>query len=287
VGIVLECVVNISEGRREQVLAELAAACGPALLDVHADPDHHRSVFTLAGPEVEEAALALAQVALDRIDIVAHRGVHPRLGAVDVVPFVALDGEGAEAVDAARRWAERAAAELGVPAFLYGEADPAGRSLPETRRGAFTTRAPDFGPAVPHPSFGAMAVGARPVLVAINCELEGSELEDARSVARAVRRRDGGLAGVRALAFPLASRSRVQVSMNLVDLETTGIEAACEEVRRLVQEAGREVTAVELVGLAPAAELGRLSPGFLAWSGIDPGRSIEARLAATGLTGGG
>jgi glutamate formiminotransferase len=288
VGIVLECVVNVSEGQQEQVLAELATACGPALLDVHADPDHHRSVFTLAGPEVEGAALALAQVALDRIDIAAHRGVHPRMGAVDVVPFVALEAATpAAAVEAARRWARRAAAELGVPVFLYGEADPAGRSLPETRREAFTTRAPDFGPAVPHRSFGAMAVGARPVLVAINCELEGAELEDAREVARAVRERDGGLAGVQALAFPLASRERMQVSMNLVDLEATGIEAACEEVRRLVRAAGREVAAVELVGLAPAAELRRLSPGFLAWSGIDSLRSIESRLAAAGLAGGG
>jgi glutamate formiminotransferase / 5-formyltetrahydrofolate cyclo-ligase len=284
---VLECVVNVSEGRREDVLAELAGACGPALLDVHADVDHHRSVFTLAGPEVEETALALARVALSRIDITDHRGVHPRLGAVDVVPFVALEGDSGAAVSAAQRWAARAAAELGVPVFLYGQADPADRSLPETRREAFTSRAPDFGPPVPHPSFGAVAVGARPVLVAVNCELEGLELDDAGRLAGEVRERDGGLHGVRALAFPLASRGRVQVSMNLVDLAATGVEAACEAVRRLAREAEGEVAAVELVGLAPAAELDRLSPGFLVWSGLDPGRSIEARLAAAGLTGGG
>jgi glutamate formiminotransferase len=128
-----------------------------------------------------------------------------------------------------------------------------------------------------------VAVGARPLLVAVNCELEATELEDASRLASAVRERDGGLPGVRALAFPLASRGRVQVSMNLVDLEATGIEAACEEVGRLVRESGGQVAAVELVGLAPAAELGRLSPGFLAWSGIDPERSIESRLAAAGL----
>lgn len=283
----LECVVNVSEGRREEVLAELAAACGPALIDLHSDADHHRSVFTLAGPEVEEAALALARVALGRIDISAHRGVHPRMGAVDVVPFVALDGERKRAVEAARHWAEDLAAELGVPAFLYGEADARGRSLPLTRREAFTARAPDFGPSVPHPSFGAVAVGARPLLVAVNCELEGTGLDEAAGVARAVRERDGGLPGVRALAFPLASRERVQVSMNLVDLNATGIEVACAEVRRLVRESGGQVAGVELVGLAPAAELGRLSPGFLAWSGIDPERSIESRLAAAGLADGG
>jgi glutamate formiminotransferase len=129
-----------------------------------------------------------------------------------------------------------------------------------------------------------VTVGARPALVAVNCEMEGMELEEAARVAASVRERDGGLPGVRALAFPLASRGRVQVSMNLVDLEKTGIEAACEEVRRLAE--GRVAT-VELVGLAPAAELDRLSPGFLAWSGIDPGRSIEARLTAAGLAGGG
>jgi glutamate formiminotransferase / 5-formyltetrahydrofolate cyclo-ligase len=284
----LECVANVSEGRREDVLAELAAACGAALLDLHHDLDHNRSVFTLAGPEVEEAAMTLARVALTRIDITEHRGVHPRLGAVDVVPFVALEGEAPEeAVAAARRWAASVAAELAVPVFLYGEADPAGRSLPETRREAFTSRVPDFGPADPHPRFGAVAVGARPVLVAVNCEAEGLELEEAGRLAGEMRERDGGLPGVRALAFPLYSRGRVQVSMNLVDLAATGMEAACEAVRRLVREAGGEVTAVELVGLAPASELKRLSHGFLAWSGIDPGRSIEARLAAAGLTGDG
>jgi glutamate formiminotransferase len=282
---VLECVVNVSEGRRQEVLDELAAACGRALLDVHSDPDHHRSVFTLAGPEVEDAASALARVALERIDITTHRGVHPRMGAVDVVPFVSLAGGGRGlAAETAQRWARRLAADVGVPAFLYGEADPAGRSLPETRRAAFVSRPPDFGPPVPHPRFGAVAVGARPVLVAVNCEIEGMAVEDAARVAAAVRERDGGLPGVRALAFPLASRDRVQVSMNLFDLEKTGIEAACQEVRRL---SGGRVVAVELVGLAPAGELDRLSPEFLAWSGIDLTASIEARLTAAGLAGGG
>jgi glutamate formiminotransferase len=297
---VLECVVNISEGRRPDVVAAVAAACGPVLLDVHTDPDHHRSVLTLAGPadQVAEAALALAREAVERIDLSAHTGVHPRLGAVDVVPFVPLAsgpdatasaGRGLEGAGVvARRWSERVAAELQVPVFLYGAADSAGRSLPEVRREAFRGRKPDFGPPQPHPTAGAMAVGARPVLVALNCELapggEGTEadLAVAREVATQVRERDGGLSGVRALGFALASRGRAQVSMNLTDLAATGVEAACEAVRRAARGRGGDVTAVELVGLLPAAELERCSDRFLSWSGLSPERTIEARLRQPG-----
>ena len=295
----LECVVNISEGRRTEIVAEVAAACGSSLLDVHTDPDHHRSVLTLAGPagEVREAALALARAAVERIDLSSHTGVHPRLGAVDVVPFVPLDmvpsgpasrrpnAAGLDrAAEVARRWARRAADELGVPVFLYGAADPAGCSLPDVRRTAFRERDPDFGPPGPHPTAGAMAVGARPLLVAVNCELGPSgnldvDLAVARSVARVVRERDGGLPGVRALGFALGSKGRGQVSMNLTDLAATGVEAACEAVRRAVADRGGHVTAVELVGLLPAAEFERCSQNFLAWSGMSPDQTIEARLA--------
>ncbi|MGH9011980.1 MAG: glutamate formimidoyltransferase [Acidimicrobiia bacterium] len=288
--------MNISEGRRPEVVEAVAAACGPALLDVHVDPDHHRSVLTLAeeAPGVTEAAMALARAAIDRIDLSGHSGVHPRLGAVDVVPFVPLDGM-AESVEAggdglelagkvARRWGERAADELGVPVFLYGAADPAGRTLPDVRRTAFRERRPEFGPHEPHPTAGAMAVGARPVLVALNCELAvgggglEADLEVARAVAREVRERNGGLPRVRALGFPLPSKGRAQVSMNLTDLASTGVEAACEAVRRATAERGGEVTAVELVGLLPAAELERCSGEFLSWSGLSADRTIEARL---------
>jgi glutamate formiminotransferase len=297
---VLECVVNISEGRRPEVVAALAAACGPALLDVHTDPDHNRSVLTLAGQadQVAEAALALARAALTAIDLWGHSGVHPRLGAVDVVPFVPLEPgdtgstagpQGLEgAGEVARAWGERAAKELGVPVFFYGAADPAGRALPDLRRTAFRERRPDFGPSEPHPTAGAMAVGARPVLVAINCELAAggggleADLAVARAVAREVRERDGGLPGVRALGFALESKGRAQVSMNLTDLASTGVEAACESVRREATERGGDVTAVELVGLLPAAELGRCSEAFLAWSGLSSERTIEARLGAGG-----
>jgi glutamate formiminotransferase len=265
-------------------------------LDVHSDRDHNRSVLTMAGSadEVAGSALALARAAVERIDLSAHSGVHPRLGAVDVVPFVLLDDaepDGPAATGAvARAWGERAAAELGVPVFLYGSADPGGRSLPEVRRRAFLERRPDFGPAQPHPTAGAMAVGARPILVALNCELApggghgalDTDLAVARAIARAVRERDGGLPGVRALGFSLASKGRAQVSLNLVDLAATGVEAACAGVRRAAAEHGTEVTAVELVGLLPAAELERCSGEFLAWSGLSPDRTIEGRLRGSG-----
>lgn len=278
----LECVVNVSEGRRRDVIDAIGAACGPALLDVHADPDHHRSVFTLAGPaerDAVDAAHALARAVAERLDVSTHEGVHPRLGALDVVPFVALDGNTDVAVDAARAFAEWIAAEVGVPAFLYGEADPDGRSLPEVRRDAFTRRPPDHGPAEPHPRLGAVAVGARPPLVAVNCDLDRDDVTLAREIAAQVRERDGGLPGVRALGFELASRGRAQVSMNVTRLEACGVERACTAVRRLAYEGGADVERVELVGLVPAAELERCSPEFVAWSGIGPDHTIEARLA--------
>ena len=154
----LECVVNVSEGQSAEMLATLGAACGPALLDVHTDGDHHRSVFTLAavgGTAVVDAALALTRAVAGELDISGHAGVHPRLGAVDVVPFVALDGAfEAAAVACARSYGAAVAGELGVPAFLYDAADPEGRTLPSIRRDAFRARIPDFGPAEPHPQLG-------------------------------------------------------------------------------------------------------------------------------------
>jgi glutamate formiminotransferase len=267
------------------VLRALKAACGVALLDEHHDADHNRSVFTLAGGDVEPAVQALARVAVEQIDLRDHDGVHPRLGVVDVVPFVPLAGSVMDdAVAAARRTAAWVGAELGVPAFLYGAADDEARTLPALRSAAFTTRAPDFGPDRPHPTAGAVAVGARPPLVAVNCVLAPDATAAlAREIARALRERDGGLPGVRALAFPLASAGRLQVSMNLTDLAATGIEAACSAVRRHAHEGGSDVAAVELVGLVPVAELDRCTPEFVAWAGLRPDQTIEARLRKAGV----
>ena len=280
----IECVPNVSEGRDQRVLDALAAACGSSLLDLHVDGDHHRSVLTLAGPGVDDAARAVQALALavgDTLDLTAHRGVHPRFGALDVVPFVALDGSSpADAIVAAREFAAWVVGALDVPVFLYGHADPEHRTLPATRRDAFTRRAPDLGPTTPHPSLGTIAVGARAVLVAVNCELDRDDVALARSIAHTIRERDGGLPGVRALGLMLASRGHAQVSMNLVALERTGLQPACERVRALARAAGVDVARVELVGLLPAAELERCDREFLEWSAIGPDQTIEARLAS-------
>jgi glutamate formiminotransferase len=284
----LECVANVSEGRVLVALRALAERCGAALLDVHTDADHHRSVFTLAGPQqcdAVAAARSLAAAVAGHISIARHVGVHPRAGALDVVPFVSLDGtegERAQAADAARNFGTWWAETYAVPVFLYDDADPGGRDLPEIRRGAFKTRRPDFGPAEPHPTLGATAVGARRPLVAINLVLVTRDVAVARRIAHDVRERNGGLPGVRALGFLLESEGRPQVSLNLVDLDRTGVEAACLAVRELARRAGTDVGAVELVGLVPRADLDRCSDEFLAWASIDRSAAIEARLERAG-----
>jgi len=273
-------VPNVSEGRDHSVLDALADACGPALLDHHVDPDHHRSVFTLAGDDTMQAVRSLARAVAERVDLTRHAGIHPRLGALDVVPFVALDGSGpGDAIVAAREFASWAAEALTLPVFLYDAADPAGRTLPETRRDAFTARAPDLGPSHPHPTLGAVAVGARAPLVAVNCELARDDVTLARAIATRVRERDGGLPGVRALGLHLDSVGRAQVSMNLVALERTGLQDACRAVDALARDAGTAVARVELVGLLPAAELARCDEDFRRWSGIGADATIEVRVA--------
>ncbi|MCU1499249.1 MAG: Formiminotransferase domain protein [Acidimicrobiales bacterium] len=258
----LECVVNISEGRDNAVIAAIAAAAGDDLLDVHSDPHHHRSVLTLVG---ERAARAVACEAVARIDLRRHAGVHPRLGAVDVVPFVPLDGSDlAEATEARQAFGAWAAEELALPCFAYGPE----RSLPEVRRRAFVDLAPDHGPDHPHPSAGAVAVGARPALVAYNVWLTDANLATAKAVAAAVRRR-----GVRTLG--LAVGDRVQVSMNLVDPEAVGPAAAADAVAAHVA-----IDGCELVGLLPRAVLEAVPEARWAELDVGPERTIEARLAA-------
>lgn len=257
----LECAINISEGRRPRVIAAIAAEAGADLLDVHTDADHHRSVLTVIG---EPAARAVTEAAVAAVDVSSHVGAHPRFGAVDVVPFVALDGATlADAVAARDRFARWAAVELAVPCFLYGPE----RSLPEVRRSAFATLAPDIGPAAPHPTAGAVAVGARPVLVAYNVWLDDADLALARGVARELRSPN-----VRALGLRVGEA--VQVSMNLLDPETMGPAEVYDAVA-----ARARVRRAELVGLLPAAVLGRIARGRWGELDIDEARTIEARVA--------
>lgn len=278
----LECVINISEGQDQVVLTALSRACGSALLDRHTDADHHRSVFTLAGNDPSaciDAARELTDAASSRIDIRAHFGVHPRLGVIDVVPFVALHSTpSSDAGHAAIDYAEWVVATHGIPVFLYGDADPEKRSLPDARRTAFKTRSPDLGPNTPHPTLGAIAVGARPPMVAINVDIDSDDLALAREIAGKVRERDGGLPGVRSLGFDLPQLAQVQVSMNIVGLEQTSIEEACVEVERLIVESGAAVARIELVGLVPDSALEACSKEFLERSGLNSNVSLENRV---------
>ena len=255
--------MNVSEGTDRAAVAALTQAAGSTLLDVHADADHNRAVLTLAGAGVEDDARRLARVAVERLDIRLHRGAHPRLGVVDVVPFVPLAGSTmADAVAARDRFAAWMGATLAVPCFRYGP----DRSLPEVRRGAFTTLTPDAGPPRPHPTAGATAVGARPVLVAYNVWLADPDVAAARRIATSLR----GPA-VRALAFELAGRA--QVSFNLIRPLELGPAEAYDAVRQLAP-----VRRAELVGLLPAAVLERVSPER--WGELDLAaeRTIEWRL---------
>jgi glutamate formiminotransferase len=282
--IVLETVVNVSEGRDTDALRWIGQAAVASLIDIHADADHHRSVFTLAGPGPRDACDAtrtLAAAVAERVSIVGHEGEHPRFGALDVVPFVAVGGTNAErqqAADEARTFGEWWAREFAVPVFLYDDADPERRDLPHARTHGFKSRKPDFGPAEPHPRLGATAVGARRPLIAINCVLVSRDIADARRIARTMRERDGGLRGVRALGFYLPDLRRAQVSMNLTDIDRTGMQDACLHVRELAKQIGTDVADVELVGLVPRRELDRCSDDFLVWSGIDATSTIEARI---------
>lgn len=280
----LECVPNVSEGRDDGVIEQLVAACGKSLVDTHFDEDHHRSVFTLAGPGergCEGAVRMLARAVAEHIDIRAHDGVHPRLGALDVVPFVALGTSAEEhdaALDAAHSFARWWSMTHDVPCFMYDLASPNGTSLPMIRKHAFKKIAPDYGPTIPHGRLGATAISVRKPLVAINCVLVNSDLRLANRIAHRIRESSGGLPGVRALAFRLPRGNLVQVSMNLVDLDATGVEAAVMKVRELARKEETDVGSVELVGLMPSVEYKRLDPDFCAWANLHRSDTIEARV---------
>ncbi len=284
-----ECVINVSEGRDAAVISDLAAAAGSHLLDLHTDPEHHRSVLTLGGPleGVEDAARSVAVAAVADIDLASHTGVHPRLGAVDVVPFVPLaaatsDGDGwTHTIGARDRFAAWAGATLDLPCFLYGPE----RTLPDIRRHAFSSLDPDTGPPIPHPTAGACAVGVRLPLVAYNVWIADGGGRDhtspsALSVARAVAT---GLRGpsVRSLGLPVAVGA--QVSCNVIDPWGTSLADLYDTVAAETRAAGCSVVRAELVGLLPEATL-RAVPRRR-WKQLDLGqdRTIEFRMAEQGF----
>ncbi|HTK29108.1 MAG TPA: glutamate formimidoyltransferase [Vicinamibacterales bacterium] len=296
----IECIPNVSEGRRPEVVSAIADAIrrapGVRLLDWSSDASHNRSVFTLAGdaPGLEQAIMGLFEQAVAQIDLRTHSGEHPRLGAVDVVPFVPIEGATmADCVALARKVGAEIARRFDVPVFLYEEAasDPARRNLEDIRRGEFEglaakmatpAWAPDFGPASPHPSAGASVVGARMPLIAYNINLATDRLDVAKKIAAAIRHSSGGYRFVKAMGVALADRGIVQVSMNLTNFEKTPIFRVFETVKREAAAHGVAILESEIVGLVPSAALNRAAEFYLQLEGFKPDQVLEHKLRQAG-----
>lgn len=293
---IIECVPNISEGTRTEVVAHIAdslrAVPGLRVLDVQSDATHNRSVLTLAGDpdSLRTAVPLLVARTMEVVDLRTHRGEHPRLGAVDVVPFIPIDGATmAECVALAREVARTIADQLAVPVYLYEEAAtrPERRNLEDIRRGEFeglaekmarAEWAPDFGPAQPHPTAGATVIGARMPLIAYNINLATDRLDVAKKIAAAVRMSSGGLRFVKAMGLPLDDRKIVQVSMNLTNFERTPIFRVFELVKREAARYGVNVLESEIVGLVPQAALVQAAEYYLQLEGFSANQVLEHKL---------
>jgi glutamate formiminotransferase len=285
---VLEAVPNVSEGRDARVIDAVGAALETRaeLLDVHSDPDHHRSVFTLVGEDdaIVDALVAGIATAVELINLRAHEGVHPRVGVVDVVPLVPLEPKDMPlAVDCARALAGRIGAELGLPVFLYAAAGDGLRPV-FFRRGGLEELArrlesgelvPDAGPDRINPRSGVVLVGARPALVAYNLELDTNDIAVATEVAAAVRESGGGIRGLQAIGLLLPESGRVQVSMNVIDVEAAPLHVVVERVRDEARARGAEVSGGELVGLVPQRVVRAAEDAGVELPGIDESKILE------------
>lgn len=295
-----EAVPNFSEGRDEEKIKRIAdavgAVAGATVLDLHSDGDHNRSVLTFVGEEgpLLEASAVLARACIEEIDLASQSGVHPRMGALDVLPFVPLAGATMKDAAALARRAGEELGSLGLPVYLYGEAAsaPHRRNLADVRRGGYeglSARAgdpewrPDYGPNAFPSRSGAVAVGARPFLVAFNAYLDTNDVEKARAVAAEVRERDGGLPGVKALGLEVGGRA--QVSMNLTDLGRTSVAAALDAVRSSAEKRGTRVEETELVGLVPLAAVLEAARQYLDLPGLRRGQVVEAAFWESGGEG--
>ena len=295
---IVECVPNFSEGRKVEKVERLAQAIASVettcLLNTHIDPDHNRSVITFVAFQdlIVEAAVRGVSMAAKLIDMRAHTGVHPRLGATDVLPFVPIRGVSLDdCVLLAHEAGERIARELSIPVYFYERAalQETRVNLEDVRRGGLEllreeiasvpSRAPDVGPLRVHETAGAIAVGARPFLIAFNVNLKTNEVSIAQQIARSVRARSGGLPFVKALGFELLTRGLVQVSMNLVNYCETGIAQAYKAVQREAALCGVEIASTEIVGLVPEAALDRSADYFPLLENFNEGVILENRLA--------
>jgi glutamate formiminotransferase / 5-formyltetrahydrofolate cyclo-ligase len=293
---IIECIPNVSEGRRPEVIDRIVAAIravpGVRLLDHSSDASHNRSVFTMAGDAgpIKAAVLAMYEQAVPAIDLRSHTGEHPRLGAIDVVPFVPIEGVTMDAcVGLAKEVGQAVASRFGVPVYLYEEAsaNPQRKNLEDIRRGEFEGLAarmaskgwaPDFGPAEPHPSAGASVIGARMPLIAYNINLNTDRLDVAKKIAAAIRHSSGGFRYVKAAGFKLDDRGIVQVSMNLTNYEKTPIFRVFETVKREAERYGVTILESEIVGLIPAAALNAAAEYYLQISAFKPDQILENRL---------
>ncbi len=290
----VECVPNFSEGRRQDVIGEIVAAIGAVdgvrVLDRQSDETHNRCVITFVGPDEAAAEGAFNGTAAARlIDLTKHQGAHPRFGAADVVPFVPLkEADMGVCVELARGLAKRVAGELGIPAYLYEDAARRDehRNLADVRRGEFEglreaigtdeRRAPDEGPRRVHPTAGAVAIGARPPLIAYNVDLESDDVELAKSIAVAIREKDGGFPKVKAMG--LALDDCVQVSMNLVDYRVTSMHTVFADIARRAAERGVAVRRSEVVGLLPEAALVDVARRALQATDFTQRQVLESRV---------
>jgi len=273
--LLIECVPNFSEGRDGAVVARLreAIAAHAQVLDITSDADHNRSVITFAGaPEaVEQAAMEAARAAIETIDLRTHTGVHPRIGAIDVIPFVPISGASLEDCAAiAYRVARELWKRFHLPSFFY-DAAGAGRGLEDVRRAALACAAPDTGEGR-HPTAGVAAIGARKFLVAWNVLLDSNDLPLAKSIAKKIRYSSGGFPGVKALGFALEVRGCVQVSINSTDFEATGLQQIFDAVAR---EANGKIHGAELIGLIPQRALEGTN---LPWINFDPAKVLETAI---------
>ena len=295
---IIECIPNVSEGRRPEVVDAIADAIrqvpGVRLLDYSSDASHNRSVFTLAGDAapLKDAILRLFEQTLNAVDLRVHEGEHPRLGAVDVVPFVPIEGATMDdCVRLARDVASEVASRFGVPVYLYEEAssNPARKNLEDIRRGEFEGLAakmasdgwaPDFGPSTPHESAGASVIGARMPLIAYNINLNTDRVDVAKKIAAAIRHSSGGFRYVKAAGFKLEDRNLAQVSMNLTNYEKTPIFRVFELVKREAARYGVSILESEIVGLIPASALNAAAEYYLQIAGFKSDQILENKLKA-------
>lgn len=293
---IIESIPNVSEGRRPEVVEALAAAIravpGVRLLDHSSDASHNRSVFTVVGdaPSLKAAILALFDTALAHIDLRSHQGEHPRLGAVDVVPFVPMEGASMEdCIALSRDVAATVAERFALPVYLYEEAskDPARRNLEDIRRGEFEGLAakmsqpawkPDFGPTQPHERGGASVIGARMPLIAYNINLNTDRVDVAKKIASAIRHSSGGLRFVKAMGLLLEDRKIAQVSMNLTNYQKTPIFRVFEMVKREAERYGVTILESEIVGLVPSAALTAAAEYYLQIEGFSSDQVLENKL---------